>query len=85
MTTAVVTPRLVCTLIVGVSWDTTFGTNFRMGACVISMTISLAIETTPRSWDEDSNSEYEGADLKKDGKMRSVKGDSIEIGVFDPV
>ena len=85
LTTAVVTSELVITVLIRVSKDTTFGADFGMGTGVIGMAVSLAIKTSPRSWNEDSDSKNKGTDLNRGGEVRSVKGDSIEIGVFDAV
>ena len=80
-----VTLELVIALLIRVSKDTTFWADFGMETCVICMTISLAIKTSPRSWNENSDAINKGTDLNRGGEVRSVKGDSIEIGVFDAV
>ena len=85
LTTAVVTLELVITLLIRVSKDTTFGADFGMETCVISMAISLAVKTSPRSWYEDSDAENKGTDLEGGREVGLVKGDSIEIGVFNTV
>ena len=80
-----VTLELIIALLIRVSKDTTFGADFGMETCIICMAVSLAIKTSPRSWYENSDAKNKGTDLNGGRKVGSVKGDSIEIGVFNTV
>ena len=53
-----------------------------METCVVGVAVSLAIETSPGSRDEDSYTKNKSTDLNRGWKLRSVEGDSIEIGMF---